>query len=79
MATLSFVCRGRGGGRGKLVEVRRLESLASFRQGGVLALVRPQQRQVRVCRPRRGPQRGVVASPAQGHRGGLTGLAVPAT
>ena len=68
------------GGVGGLVEVRRLECLASLGECGVLALVGAQQGQVRVCGP--GccrPQRGVVTSSAQRHGGGLTSLAVPET
>ena len=66
-------------GGATLVEVRGLECLASFGECGVLALVRSQQRQVRVCGSRCRPERGVVTSPAQRHGGGLTRLAVPAT
>lgn len=65
--------RSRGG---SLVEVRRLEGFASLGEGGVLALVGPQEGHVRV-RCAGGSQGGVVALPAQGHGGARTAQAAP--
>ena len=67
---LKSQCKNRGYGNLKeiLVKIWRLQSLASLWESGVLALVRPQQREVHISRPRCcRPQWGVVTSPPEGH------------